>query len=212
MVYIIYICIAVPLLLMLSMLQKQSRYVIGFMIVGMTVAVLGYNLNTMLNTTFGMTEIEFTSTVTPISEELLKMIPVLFFALAITDKRDLVISVAMAVGIGFAIIENAYLLIDDIEGASLVWALMRGVSSALLHGLCTATVGYGITFVKKQKKLFYTGTFGLAAVSFTLHAIYNLLISTRAYRLIAVAIPIVIYIFVLIVKAFTKKNKEEETL
>ena len=104
MVYVIYICIAVPVLLMLSLIEKNARYIIGFMIVGMTVAILGFELNSFLNAAFGMTETDFTSTVTPISEEILKTIPVLFFALAISDKKNLVLSVAMGVGVGFAII------------------------------------------------------------------------------------------------------------
>lgn len=208
MVYVIYICIAVPVLLMLSLIEKNARYIIGFMIVGMTVAILGFELNSFLNAAFGMTETDFTSTVTPISEEILKTIPVLFFALAISDKKNLVLSVAMGVGVGFAIIENAYLLFSNLETASILWAFMRGISSALLHGMCTAIVGYGITFVKKQKKLFYTGTFGLISVSITLHAIYNLLVSSADYRYIASAIPVVIYISVIIFSRLYRKKEE----
>ena len=85
---------------------------------------------------------------------------------------------------------------------------MRGISSALLHGMCTAIVGYGITFVKKQKKLFYTGTFGLISVSITLHAIYNLLVSSADYRYIASAIPVVIYISVIIFSRLYRKKEE----
>lgn len=46
--------------------------------------------------------------------------------------------------------------------------------------------------MRKQKKLFYTGTFALLALAMTFHATFNLLIQSQ-YDYVALALPIVIY-------------------
>ena len=53
-------------------------------------------------------------------------------------------------------------------------------------------IGCGIIFVRKKRKLFYTGTFALLAAAMTLHALFNLLIQSQ-YDYVALALPIVIY-------------------
>lgn len=65
-------------------------------------------------------------------------------------------------------------------------------------------VGCGIVYVRKQKKLFYTGTFALLAAAMTLHAIFNLFIQS-AYDYVALAMPIIIYSLYWIVRLQGKK-------
>ena len=116
----------------------------------------------------------------------------LFFAVLVSDERKQILQLAMAVGIGFAILENAFLLLTYVDEVDIGWAIARGISTSLSHGICTLTVGCGIIFVRKQKKLFYTGTFALLALAMTFHATFNLLIQSQ-YDYVALALPIVIY-------------------
>ena len=81
----------------------------------------------------------------------------------------------------------------------IAWAVVRGISTSLSHGICTMIVGNGIVYVRKQKKLFYTGTFALLTASMTLHAIFNLLIQS-SYDYIALALPIVLYLLYWVTK------------
>ena len=71
---------------------------------------------------------------------------------------------------------------------------MRGFATGLMHGITTAAVGYGLTFINK-KKLFYTGIFALMCVAMTYHGIYNLLVESR-YNYIGFLIPICTYIII----------------
>ena len=135
---------------------------------------------------------ELSIKVAPIIEEILKALPVLFFAVIVSDDKKLVLSLSMAVGIGFAILENTFLLITYVDQVNIGWAIIRGVSTSLSHGICTLIVGCGIIFVRKQKKLFYTGTFALLAAAMTFHAIFNLLIQSQ-YDYIGLALPIMVY-------------------
>lgn len=193
MVYIILICIAVPMLLLMTLLDRRSRWLLGFMLVGMVVASSAYEINTTLQYLFGMSATELSVRVAPVVEEILKAFPVLFYAVLISDNRKDVLPLAMAVGIGFAILENAFLLITYLDQVTLVWAVVRGISTSLSHGICTLSVGCGMIFVRKQKKLFYTGTFGLLSVAITFHAIFNLLIQSK-YDWAGMLMPIAIYL------------------
>ena len=170
MVYLILICFAVPLLLLMTLLDRRSRLLVGFMLLGMLVAVSSYEINSTAQFLLGMSGREISVKVAPVVEELLKALPVLFYAALVCDDRRQLLPLGMSVGIGFALLENAYLLITYAEQVTLGWAVIRGISTSLSHGLCTLAVGYGMQFLRRQKKLFYTGIFGLLSLAMTYHA------------------------------------------
>lgn len=192
MVYVILICIAVPLLLLMTLMDARSRLLTGFMLVGMLTAASAYEINSTVQMLFWMTGQEVSVRAAPVIEELLKAIPVLFYSVLVSDDRKILLPLSMSVGIGFAILENAYLLTAYIDQVTISWALIRGLSTSLSHGLCTLTVGYGMSFLRKQKKLFYTGIFGLLSLAMTFHAVFNLLIQSE-YDWIGMALPILIF-------------------
>ena len=192
MVYVILICIAVPLLLLMTLMDARSRLLTGFMLVGMLTAASAYEINSTVQVMFWMTGQEVSVWVAPVIEELLKAVPILFYSVAVSDDRKILLPLSMAVGIGFAILENAYLLTAYIDQVTISWALVRGLSTSLSHGLCTLTVGYGMSFVRKQKKLFYTGIFGLLSLAMTFHAVFNLLIQSQ-YDWIGMGLPILLF-------------------
>lgn len=83
MVYLIFLCIALPLLLMLPILEGRSRRLIGFLLLGLTTALAGFELNTMLFAWSGLDTIRFPLIVTPMTEEVLKALPVGVYAMLI---------------------------------------------------------------------------------------------------------------------------------
>lgn len=154
MVYIIYLCFAVPLALMLPLLQKQSRWLIGFMLLGATIAVSASEINSVLQMMLSLSSLQVSLQVAPVTEEIMKALPILMYAVLESDDRKKVLPLSMSIGIGFAILENTYILISNLQFVSLGWALIRGLSTSLTHGMCTFLVGCGIIFVKKQKNCF----------------------------------------------------------
>lgn len=201
MVYIIFISVAVPLFMLLFMMEGQPRRIVGFVILGIASAVMSYEINSLIKHIYNISDSNFRVLVSPITEELIKFIPPLFFTLLISDKRKNIIITSMAVGIGFAVMENIYLLVLEYEYVNIFWALIRGFATGLMHGITTATVGYGLTFIHK-KKLFYTGIFGLACVSITYHGIYNLLVGSR-YNHFGFMMPLMTYLILCVI---THKN------
>ena len=208
MLYIIFICTAVPISLMLSLLEKKSKTTLFYMLLGLIICPLAAQINFILRDSFYGTwdpnVFAVTTTLTPIVEELLKAIPIIYFGFVISDKRADLLTVSMALGIGFAILENCYILVANLDQTSIIWAFTRGFSSALLHGICTSLVGFGVSYVKKRKKLFYTGTFALLTVAIIVHGLFNAFIQSQ-YSYVGILLPIAIYIPIVIVPLVKKK-------
>ena len=120
------------------------------------------------------------------------MLPILYYALVISDKKEKLFTASMAIGIGFAILENAFYLLNY-PNFIMIHAVIRAFGAGLMHGMCTLLVGVGISFVKKKSKLFAVGTFGLLSTAIVYHGIYNILIQSD-YLIVGALLPIVTYI------------------
>lgn len=145
MVYIISLRLAIPMVLMLPLLENRSRYIVGFMLLGTVTILSSYEINTIVYPMSGLSARSFTELIPPMTEELLKTLP----ALLLDDRRNRVLPVAMAVGVGFVILENTVILIDNLGAVTVAWAAARGFSASLMHGLCTE--GWGVTYVKNKE-------------------------------------------------------------
>ena len=212
MIYILFISISVPLLLMALLMEKKARLPISFMIIGIFVSVFASEVNGLLSNLLSMDMYSKTVIVTPVSEELLKALPILYYAIVISDKRERLFTASMAIGIGFALLENAYFLLNS-DNFTIIIAIIRAFGAGLMHGMCTLLVGVGISFVKKKSKMFAVGTFGLLSTAIVYHGIYNILIQSE-FSIVGALLPIATYIPFLIrrmsVKLRTEKSKSGE--
>ena len=144
----------------------------------------------------------------PITEELLKAFPILFFAVVVSDKRETLFTASMATGIGFAILENAYYLIVNYQTFSFLSALVRGFGTGLMHGMCTLLVGFGISFIRKRRKLFAVGTFALLSTAITYHSMFNMLVQS-AHPSVGALLPLLTYCPFFIWRWVKKKDKSK---
>ena len=182
------------------------------MLIGITVCLFISEVNSLLLPIL-KTDITYVTTViTPITEELAKMIPVLFFALVFDDKRETLFMISLALGIGFGLFENTVILAQNIESVTIVWALIRGFATALMHGICTLSVGLGISLVRKRRKLFWSGLFALLTLAAVYHGIFNMLQMEHKY--VGAVIPVLTYLPIIIVrlKALRKSKKSTAEL
>ena len=205
-IYILFICITIPLILMAFLLEKNARRTVIFFIVGICAAVFAAEINGILLDLIPLSEFHFTTRVTPISEEIIKAIPVLFFAKVISGKREELITVSLSVGIGFAVMENTYVLVENVEGVSLLWSVIRGFGTGIMHGMGTFLVGAGFFYANRNKKIFAALTFALLSLSITYHAVFNMLVQSDL-RYVGAALPIITYLpFVLWLNSNRKKR------
>ena len=211
MIYLLFISIFVPIMLMANLIEKKARLPIVFVLTGMFISVFAAEVNGVLQAVLPLSHYELTIIVTPISEEVLKALPILFYALVKSNKQEILFTASMATGIGFAVLENAYYLLNA-ETWNVMDAVIRAFGAGLMHGMCTLLVGVGITFVKKKRKVFWVGTFALLSTAITYHGIYNMLVQSR-YDVIGYLLPISTYIPSLVwrVKKHVKTSKLEKS-
>ena len=196
-IYILYICFLIPLALSLLIMQKKSRLVVGFILIGTTVCLAAAKINALIYQQIDRDMLYFTTTVSPAIEEILKALPILFFALFISDDRQKLAQSAFAVGLGFALMENMTVITQNLYSIDIKWAIMRGFGASLMHSICTVMVGIGISFVRKKKKLFYCGTLSLLMLAITYHSIYNTLVLSP-HKYFGILLPICTYIPLLV--------------
>ena len=203
MIYILFVSVFVPILLMANLIEKKARLPIVFVLAGIFISLFAAELNGVLRQMLPLNHYELTIIVTPMTEEVLKALPVLFYALVISDKQERLFTASMATGIGFAVLENAYYLLTS-RHWNVLDVVARAFGTGLMHGMCTLLVGVGITFVKKKRKIFWVGTFALLSTAITYHGIYNMLVQSQ-YEIIGYLLPISTYIPSLIWRLRKKK-------
>ena len=191
-IYILFVAIFIPILLMACLVEKKARQPMIFVLIGIFLSVFASEINAYLRSILPMDTFEITIVVTPISEEILKALPILFFATVLSPKKEALFTASMAVGIGFAVLENAFYLLNS-DSFNMLDAIARAFGAGLMHGMCTLLVGVGISFVKKKHKLFVVGTFALLSTAITYHGIYNMLVQSD-FEIIGYLLPIATYI------------------
>ena len=191
---ILFLCATVPMVPTLYVIpDKKSRVFMGYMLLGMVVCLIASEVNTILLGLFGGDMHYVSTNITPIAEEILKVLPVLFYAICFSDERDTLLSISFAMGLGFALLENMVILTGSIDKVTVVWAFVRGFGAARMHSACTSLIGKGISYVHKRRKLFYCGTFSLLIAAIIAHALFNTLIQSKL-RWAAYGVVLVMYI------------------
>jgi RsiW-degrading membrane proteinase PrsW (M82 family) len=177
---------------MACLVEKKARQPIIFVLIGIFLSVFASEVNAYLRNILLMSPFEVTIIVTPISEEILKALPILFFATVLAPKKEALFTASMAVGIGFAVLENAFYMLTS-NSFNMLDAIIRAFGAGLMHGMCTLLVGVGILFVRKKRKLFVVGTFAMLSTAITYHGIYNMLVQSD-FQVIGFLLPIATYI------------------
>lgn len=168
------LCLLGLLMLMDSFKLVRMRFVFQALAGGLAAATVALYVNSYLIDEIGVAIPIVTRAIAPVVEELLKL---LFVIYAIRQRRvgfpvDAGI-VGFAVGTGFALVENAYYLLE-MPSAGLVLWLVRGFGAALLHGATTAIAAIIAQSLASRRaapglEVFVPGA--LAAI--LVHAIYN---------------------------------------
>lgn len=178
MIYIenIFVCLAIPLMLCMLFIGGRTRTFMLFMTAGMSVCLLSAYVNSFFMGHYGVSTTVAVIEITPVCEEVMKLLPLLFYILVFEPKvRDLP-EAAIALAVGFATFENVCYLMEN-GAENFMFLLIRGLSAGALHILCGIPIGFGLSYVFRRKWLAFTGTVGLLGACIVFHATYNLLIT-----------------------------------
>lgn len=195
----ILVCIAAPLLVAaLCMGKKYLRFFL-FSFGGMLVCLLSAYINTFFASLYGATPLQATVEIAPVVEEVLKLLPLLFYLLVFEPEPKNIPSAVLILAAGFATFENICYLVEN--GADdLVFLLIRGFGTGAMHIICGAIIGYGLAYVWQRTWLKVAGTLGLLGVSIGFHGIYNLLIAYGGWvQYIAYLLPMAVVLLGLLV-------------
>lgn len=188
----LFISIILPLATILFIVKGDSRKIVAFLLFGIVAELIS---NVIQNSLYPYVTdgLYFTANIAPVIEEILKALPVLIFVFAYKPEKQLIYEVSIASGIGFAILENAFIIGADIYGTSLGIAFLRGIGAGMMHAVCTLTVGYGMSFIYKKRWFFIPGTFLFMFMAMVYHSVFNTLVQS-AYQVIGLCIPIATFV------------------
>ena len=187
--------------------KGKARTLLSFLFIGTVVCLFCGELSAILFKSTNYDMKYFTSNITPFIEEIFKAVPILVYAFLYKPKRRTLLECSILVGVGFAVLENAFILGGAADSVSVTNALIRGFGAGMMHGVCTLMVGYGMTFVHTRRKLFYTGTVALLAAAAIYHSIYNTLVQS-SHDIVGFILPVITFIPILILLKKTNKEKE----
>ena len=201
---ILFISFAAPLLMTLFICKGKARTLLTFLFLGTVVCLFCGEFSAIIMKLLPFDLRYFTSNFTPFFEEHFKALPILVYAFMWKPKKRTLLECSILVGVGFAVLENAFILGGAASSVSVANALIRGFGAGMMHGVCTLAVGYGMTFVHTRRKLFFTGTVALLAVAVIYHSVYNTLVQS-SHQLVGFLLPVITFIPVLVLL-----NKTEE--
>ena len=209
--YILFICTAAPMLLMLIPIEKRSRRVVLFMLIGMFCCLFVSELNGLLLRLTGADLLYFTTNITPITEELVKTVPILLYALHFTkDHRDIV-TASFSVGVGFALLENLMVMMQNAGKVNLLFAVIRGFCSGLMHSICVIIIGFFIIFFRKYRKVFWAGMISALNFSVVYHSVFNSLVQADSVAAHIVGFLLPISSYAVMTAFFLSKAKRQST-
>lgn len=172
----IFTCLAIPLILSLFFTKGRTRSFTLFVVIGMSVCLLSAYVSSFFMGYYGVSGTVAAIEITPICEEVMKLLPLLFFLLIFEPKPQELPGAALAIAVGFATFENVCYLTEN-GAENFTFLLIRGVSAGALHILCGILLGFGTSYVFRRKWLAVTGIVGILGACIGFHAIYNLLIT-----------------------------------
>lgn len=172
----IFLCLALPLILSLFFMKGRVRRYALFLTVGMAVCLLSAYVNSFFMGQYGVDGTVAAIEITPVCEEVMKLLPLLFFYLIFEPEPKEMPAAAIAIAVGFATFENVCYLTEN-GAANFNFLLIRGISAGALHLLCGVLSGFGVSDVFRRRWLAATGAVGILGACIGFHAIYNLLIT-----------------------------------
>ena len=172
----ILICIAIPLLIALVFTRRSTRRFITAFILGMVVCLISAYFSGFIKFVTGTSMNDTAVFYSPIVEEILKMLPLLFYIFVFQQKDDKIFIVAVGIGLGFATFENCCYILSS--GASdMGYILVRGMAVGIMHLVCALLLVLGLSLARYFRLLNIPAGIGALTIPTVFHGLYNLLVS-----------------------------------
>ena len=165
------VCMAVPLLLTLFFLRDSARQFVLYFLMGMAACLLGAYVSGFVDAATGMGVEDTAIFISPVVEETMKFLPLLFYFLMFDPDDDHLFFFFF-----FVSFENICSMIASGTG-SLSFLLIRGLAVGVMHIVSVFAMILGLVIARRFKALRLSSTVGALSLSMLFHGIYNLLVS-----------------------------------
>ncbi len=213
----ILICIALPLCVCVFFTKGSSKMFIMFFVCGMVTCLFSGYIVGYIQAVSGWEKEDIPIFLSPMIEEIIKMIPVLFVLFAFSDRSDIraglstteqsipqndeteshnisdhsMILIALGVSAGFATFENACYILDQ-GASSFFYILIRGLAVGVMHIVSVLAMTMLILALRRLKIISVPVIAGALTMSMTFHGLYNLLVSDPSILMyVGFSLPIV---------------------
>ena len=184
------VCIAAPLFITMLCVGRKYRAAFVFCFAGMLVCLLSAYLNTFFTIFYQADTMNAATQIAPVVEEIMKLLPLLFFLIVFEPDLQRFRLEAMLVAASFATFENICYLAENGAG-QMLFLLIRGFGTGAMHVVCGSAYSEGLRFVWHDRLLRSVCIPGLLCVTIIYHAIYNLLVSVGdSVQVIGYCIPL----------------------
>ena len=146
----IYICLAAPLMVAVLCLESYRRRIIIFMLSGMTMCLLSSYINTFLAAVYGLNALTASVEISPTVEEVMKLLPVIFYLLVFEPPKNRMAGNTITVAIGFATFENVCYLLGN-DTSNIQHLLIRGFGTGTMHVVTGMVVMLGMKAVWEEE-------------------------------------------------------------
>lgn len=205
----LFVCLIIPLAMSLLVLAGKSRELFIFLLIGIFMCLFSSQINGYIASLTSLDSYTLTTSVTPIVEEIMKTIPILVLAFILRANRQTLLECALMVGLGFATMENLYILMSNAYDVSFLWAASRGFGAAMMHATTSLIVAYCISYCKVSKKTFITGTYATLIAAMVFHGIFNMLVQSEKFRYFGFLLPTITFV-PLAVTVFRQRKKQTQ--
>lgn len=196
-------CISGPLLAAL-LLKGSARRLLAAVSSGMLAAFFSGTISGFCASMAAYNTVAAALYISPLVEEGMKLLLfVLIHAICHLQSREPQ-EIAIGIGIGFSLIESIALLLSagDLSAVSL---LIKCFCSAIIHVACALMLILSVQMIRRMAMETVTGYLGVYAVTSTVHALYNLLVSHPGLsRILGYALPVTL---ILLWKLFFAKQR-----
>ena len=172
----ILLCIAIPLIIACLFTSGRTRRFILSFLIGMGVCLLAAYISGFIDAASGMGARDTAIFISPVVEETMKMMPLLFYMFMLEPEDDGLILAATGIGTGFAIYENCCYILSMGAG-SMSFIMIRGLAVGVMHIVSVLALAMGLTLVRRFNALSAASIMGALALAMTFHGLYNLLVS-----------------------------------
>lgn len=184
------VCIAAPLFITMLCVGRKYRAAFVFCFAGMLVCLLSAYLNTFFTIIYQADTMNAATQIAPVVEEIMKLLPLLFFLIVFEPDLQRFRLAAMLVAASFATFENICYLAENGAG-QMLFLLIRGFGTGAMHVVCGSAYSEGLRFVWHDRLLRSVCIPGLLCVTIIYHAIYNLLVSAGgSVQVIGYCVPL----------------------